>query len=441
MSTIFTDIKVNNAEQFVDSISRGSANTKIYLTFGKADAWSNEAAPSTANSSGGAVFEVWSNMIGGKRILGGDVRHVIPRNNWTSNTAYYEYTHKDPNLNEKLFYVVNSEYSVYKCLSNNGGQVSTTEPTAINPETTSITADGYVWKYMYTISDAEKLRFTTNNYIPVKTLLTDDGSQQWQVQENAVNGAIDHIKITNPGINYTNASTISVTITGDGTGATGTASINSVSNTVSSITITESGTNYTYATVTLSDSNGAGAGAAAEAIISPPGGHGSNPLYELFGNNVILNPRLRYDEEGVLPVTNDFRQVALIKNILERSPSTDHLTDLAFLQALTVICDGSGDFTIDEIVYQGASQSAATFLGRVVSWDSATSELLLINTRGTPSLSQSIVGVTSFTTRVITTVTQGTAEPYSGRVLYLDNIVPVTRASDQIENFQIVLKF
>lgn len=440
MSTIFTDIKVNNAEQFVDSISRSSANTKIYLTFGKADAWSNEAAPATANSSPGTVFELWSNMIGSKRILGGDVHHAIPRNNWTSNTAYFEYTHKEPNLIGQLFYVMNSEYSVYKCLSNNGGRVSTTEPTSINPETTSTTADGYVWKYMYTVSDSEKLRFTTNNYIPVKTLSADDGSQQWQVQDNAIDGAIDNIKITNPGTNYSNAATITVNITGDGSGATASASINSVSNTVSSITITESGMNYTYASVALTDSSGSGSGATAEAIIGPPGGHGANPLYELFGNNVIINPKIRYDEDGILPITNDFRQIALIKNMTEYGTTTP-ITDIAFLQALTIICDGSGDFEADEIVYQGASLAAATFSGRVISWNSATSKLLLINTKGTLVSSQSIFGDTSFTTRVVTSSVPGEAEPYSGRILYVDNLAAVTRSSDQIESFQILLKF
>ena len=38
-------------------------------------------------------------------------------------------------------------------------------------------------------------------------------------------------------------------------------------------------------------------------------------------------------------------------------------------------------------------------------------------------------------------IDDGTFEKYSGRLLYVDNIEPITRSSDQIENFQILLKF
>lgn len=440
-SSTFIDLRINNAEQFKESVSEPSPNSKIYLVYGKTDAWANDASPNVSNSSVSTMYQIWDNMIGGKRLLGGDMYHVIPRHDWTSNTIYTAYDHMNSSLfdSNTKFYVMNSDYSVYKCIANNNGAPSTSEPTSVNPEIITETGDGYKWKYMYTINDAEKLKFVTDAYIPVKTLTVDDGSLQWKVQSNAIFGSIDSIVITNSGNNYTNASNVSIVIAGDGSSATAQATVNTTTNTISSIIITERGTGYTYATVSITDA-GIGTNAAARAIISPFGGHGSNPLYELGGKNILINSRLRYDEESVLPATNDYRQIALLKDPYLYQ-STIVASNIASLQARTAICDGVGDYIEDEFVYQGTSLAASSFSGKVVSWNPTTSKLLLINTKGTPTISQAILGATSFTTRILTGYQNGIFEKYSGRLLYIDNIEPIIRSSDQIENFQILLKF
>lgn len=440
-SSTFIDLRINNAEQLKESVSEPSPNTKLFLVFGKTDAWANESSPNISNTSIATVYEVWDNMIGGKRILGGDLTLAIPRINWTSNTKYDAYDHMRSDLfdSNTKFYAMNSSYSVYKCISNNNGQVSTSEPTSVNPEIVSTTGDGYSWKYMYTLSDAEKIRFVSPEYIPVKTLTLDDGSLQWQVQENAIDGSIDTIFVTNSGNNYSNVSNIVVSISGDGTSATAEATINAISNTISTINMTDRGTGYTYATVTITDA-GIGSNATARAIISPPGGHGSDPVYELGGKNVIIDAKLRYDEEGILPATNEYRQLAILKDPYINL-TTNVATNIAFVQATSLICDGVGDYSEDEIVYQGASLETATFTGRVVSWNSVTSKVLLINTTGTLALQQSLIGSTSFIVRTTTSKTDGLLKIYSGRILYVDNIKPITRSSDQIEDFQIVLKY
>jgi hypothetical protein len=440
-SATFIDLRVNNAEQFKESVFEPTPNTKIYLTFGRVDAWANDASPNVANTSIATVYEVWNNMIGGKRIVGSDISHVIPRINWTSNTIYTAYNHMDPNLFDAntQFYVMNSDYSVYKCISNNTGRVSTVEPTSVNPSVVSSTSDGYVWKYMYTLTDNEKLRFTTDNYIPVKTLSIEDSSLQWQVQNSAISGAINAIYLSNQGQNYNNVSNITISITGDGSSATAVPTLNTQSNVISSIIVTDSGSGYTWATVSITD-RGSGVNAAASAIISPPGGHGSDPLYELGGKNIMLDVRIKYDEDGVLPVTNDFRQISIIKD--PYTFATSNVASVsAFNQALIITVEGTGNYTQDEIVYQGSSLAESNFNARVVSWDSTTNKLTLINTKGTPTASQPLIGTSSFTVRVVSSVTDKTLKPYSGKILYVDNIKPVTRSSDQIEEYKILVKF
>ena len=116
-SASFIDLRINNAEQLKESVSE-PANNRIYLTFGKTDGWANDAAPPSANATVATFNEIWFNMIGGKLITGNDIRHVIPRHDWTPETVYTAYDHMNENMYNEKFYVVNSDYSVYKCIAN-----------------------------------------------------------------------------------------------------------------------------------------------------------------------------------------------------------------------------------------------------------------------------------------------------------------------------------
>ena len=440
LAASFVDLRINTAEQFKESVSE-SANNKLFLTFGRSLPWTNDASPQVANTSVGTVNEVWDHMIGGKRIFGNDISHVIPRINWAANTAYTAYDHQATNLfdNNVQFYVVTSQWNVYKCIANNYGNLSTIEPTSLNPASVAQQADGYAWKYMYTVSDSEKLRFTTTSFIPVKTLSGNDGSLQWQVQSNARAGSIESILIQNAGTNYDNASNITITISGDGSFATANATINNISNTVNSVTIINPGTGYTYATVSITD-RGTGSGSNARAIFSPQGGHGSDPLYELGGKYILLNPRIRYDENGTLPITNDYRQISLLRDPLNRSDDTI-CSNTSFLQAMRITTSGLGSYSLDEYVYQGASLSASSFKGVVLNWDASNGIVMLINTEGTPTAAQTLIGAQSFTVRSISSVTESDLQQYTGRILYVDNFTPISRSSDQIEDYKIILRF
>lgn len=438
-SIAFPGLAINNAEQLRESVSEPTPNTRIYLTYGKVEPWANDAAPPTPNTSVTSVYEVWRNMIGGKKITGNDIRHVIQRNNWTSGTVYSAYDDKNADLlkEETLFFVVTSDFNVYKCISNGDGAPSTVEPSYVSSTMGAIQADGYEWKYMYTISTSDQLNYMTSEYVPVKTLESDDGSIQWDVQSSAVVGGIYSVIVTDGGTGYSNVSNLSISLTGDGTSFTATGTINTSTNTVSSITIADPGVGYTYADVAIT--GGGGSGATARAIISPPGGHGSNPLYELGGSRLIFSIRLIGTENDVLAASNDFRQIALIKDPFLKD-TTVIPSNSAFSQAETLTTTGSGDFLADEYVYQGASLATATFSGRVLEWLPDTSSLKVTNTRGTPT-SGTLTGEVSSTVRFVTSVEERDFELYSGRLLYMDNIKPITRASDQTEQFKIILKF
>lgn len=437
-----TNLQVFNAEQFKESVSEPNS-TRLYLTIGRASPWPNDAAPQQANSSVTSFNEVWDNMIGAKLITGFDISHAIPRHDWTANTTYAAYDHCTCSINlfdsNTKFYIVTSDWNVYKCIANNNGAVSNSMPTSLSTTSTITEIDGYVWKYMYTISPSDRLKFTTSNYIPVKTLTVDDNSLQWHVQQNAVDGAINAIKVLNGGQNYSNANNITITIAGDGKDATAIAQVNTVSNTISNIVMTNPGNGYTYAFVNVS-TTGAGTNASFKAIISPPGGHGSDALRELGGSYLILDPKLNGTENGVLSVDNDYRQLSIIKDPYFYSSNT--VVSNTVISQLTVLSlNGvSVEYIEDENVYQGVDLGNSTFSGRVVEWNSANSIIKLSNVRGTPT-TDILVGTDSGAARFVDSITNPTLEPRSGRLIYIDNIKPIQRDADQIEDFKIVLKF
>ena len=93
---------------------------------------------------------------------------------------------------------------------------------------------------------------------------------------------VDRIDVTNAGINYTYAPT--VTIVGDGTGAAATATV--VGGRITKITITSKGTNYTRATVTIS---GDGSEAGAVAVLEARIGTLRSYYFKDNGEKVIVN--------------------------------------------------------------------------------------------------------------------------------------------------------
>lgn len=441
MSAVFSKyLEVFNAKQFKESVSEPSSSN-VYMTFGRCFSWANDAAPPQANTSVTTFYEVWNNMIGAKRITGNDIRHCIHRFNWSANTVYYAY---DDLVDSRVlkrantpFYVVTDDWNVYKCLANNYGANSTSKPTSISTTNDFQTADGYVWKYMYTVTSEERLRFVTSSYIPVKTLVVDDASLQWGVQNNATSGAIHNILLSNFGSGYT-ANDITITITGDGQDANAFAVRNVTSNTISSIVIDNKGSAYSYANVTITSPTGSGA--VARAIISPMGGHGSDPLVELGGSNLMLHIQFKSSEGGKFPVTNEYRQVTLIEDPYVYG-SSNTVSNTAVNQTTILNLTGtSAEYIEDEFVFQGPSLVSSTFSGRVAEWDSGNNKLKVTNTRGSIT-SELVIGANSAAARFVGSVTNPDMDAYSGKLLYIDNISPISRTTDQTEDFKLILNF
>ena len=253
--------------------------TTNYVFIGKVDQWPDDNNPPTPSQDQATLKKLFKNMIAAKLIYTSNLAAVVPRFDWTTGTVYSQYTDYqdiftfDSNgvMNNK-FYVRNNIDQVFKCLWNNNGNASTVEPHfepgTFNSNLIFQGADNYKWKYMYTIAACPKKTFMDATWIPVPV----GENTPNPLQTAAGFGDIEVINVTNGGSGYDPANAaITVTITGDGTGATGVATTNAQGS-ITDVVVTNSGTDYTYATVSISASIGSGATAITEA--SPIGGHG-----------------------------------------------------------------------------------------------------------------------------------------------------------------------
>ena len=208
-----------------------------------------------------------------------------------------------------------------------GAGASTTNPDDTGVQTSGVInhsgSDGYIWKYMYTVPTADVTKFLTSSFIPVRRIAEAPAggsdtalTNQWSVQGNAVDGAIYNMKITNAGTGYTSAPTI--TISGNGSSATATATVSGGA--ITGITMTNVGTGYRHATVTIT--GGSGSNGAVRPVIGPIGGFGADPTNDLRAHYVTVNTVFTGDESGTIPDSNDFRQIAVVKNPIEKANET-----------------------------------------------------------------------------------------------------------------------
>lgn len=474
--------------KFRTSAASGFASTfntdNIYLMLGRPQAWDNSLSPSYQAQASGTVtdnnppnpVDNWSNEYGfwreamaGIKISPSNVKLCTVRNNWSSGVRFDMYRHDisaaQPTSTNKFdlsdgnFIVyVTSTGSVYKCLYNGTNAINTTGVVStVQPTTTGTapqkTADGYIWKYLYTITAADA-DFVTANYVPVPTTTSISN----------ING-IDVILVSSAGTTYTGTPTVN--IYGDGTSATAIAITSA--GTISRIDVTNAGSGYTWAKVVLSG-GGTPTTANAIAIIAPQGGHGSNLIAETMAHNVMVAGTISGYEQNDFPVNQDFRSIALVKNpMIYRSSVGFKVTStqttfssntgriirtLVMSSSATtapandVTLTGGGSQAQGLFVFQSSGTVNLTYIQPVNNDVPANISDLRIATTGNKQLYQFTTGETITGTGYSEEVSSGgiTAivpeiHPYSGQMLYLDYRQPVTRSANQNEKINIVINF
>ena len=484
MAAIITEkFRIHNAKQFKEDFGESASSSYIFI--GRSFDWTDENNPPSPANAVGEEIDSYADMIAMKKVSSSDVSHGLTRYDWTSGTSYDEYAHdysasntspatSSNNLYDSRFFVITDEYNVYKCIrtgrdSSGAVVVSDVKPTGTSATSLVETADsnaasgrGYIWKYMYTISASETIKFVTNDFIPVKTIgaqtevdgtgsggaigsaATDDGSAQWDVENSAVDGGIHHVVVTNGGAGYTDGTHTGVSIVGDGSGAV--CEVVVASGAITHVNVTSVGSGYKRASVDVSGISGIGSGSngAIKPIISPFYGHGADPVQELGGNFICVNARLEFAEgSGDFPVDNDFRRIGLIQDPFNVGTTTVATsTSLAAYSQMTL--STVTDLDVDDTIMSASVDGSGVAVSKVVSISgNVVSHVPVANSAG---------GYVDFTASdtVYWTGNSGTVnsvnaafpevERYSGQIMYVENRGAVTRAADQIEDIKLIIE-
>ena len=396
---------------------------------------------------------------------------------------------------------MNEDYRVYICIENGSsgtnpkGNVSQDQPTFtdLEPSRAGDSGDGYIWKYLFTISPSDIIKFDSTDYITVPNNWDTSSDAQIRAMRESGDSTVNEnqiktVYIDDAGGSYANGLGQEMNIIGDGTG--GKVRVDVEGGKITNTVVVSGGKNYSYALVDLGsiNSNTTSTPAHLIHIIPPSRGHGHDIYKELGTDRVLVYARFD-DSTKDFPVDTSFAQVSIVKNPTAVGTSNT-FTDNNFngLSAFK-FNNVTGTPKVGEKIEQTVQNGTAKAFGYVASFDTETKVLKYftdrslfynqttkdqqdytgISTNGRPyafeSSSNLISGQTSSFTGAIDTAfagiatnptgvkqinlgvsfTAGMAVPEinkgSGEVIYLDNRASIARNARQKEDIKVILEF
>ena len=517
MSAIVTDqFRILNASNFVDSIESNSYYITLGLAnpvaagYGRTSDWNTNPPSPTDNLS--YAGHTGDTVLFGKKITSANVRRIVRRIDWTAGTKYeiyrddYSVQNRAPITNaarlyDANYYVMNEDYRVYICIENGSsgtnpkGNVSQDQPTFtdLEPSRAGDSGDGYIWKYLFTISPSDIIKFDSTDYITVPNNWDTSSDAQIRAMRESGDSTVNDnqiktVYIDDAGGSYANGLGQEMNIIGDGTG--GKVRVDVEGGKITNTVVVSGGKNYSYALVDLGsiNSNSTGTPAHLIPVIPPSRGHGHDIYKELGTDRVLVYARFD-DSTKDFPVDTSFAQVSIVKNPTAVGTSNT-FTDNNFngLSAFK-FNNITGTPKVGEKIEQTVQNGTAKAFGYVASFDTETKVLKYftdrslfynqttkdqqdytgISTNGRPyafeSSSNLISGQTSSFTGAIDTAfagiatnptgvkqinlgvsfTAGMAVPEinkgSGEVIYLDNRASIARNARQKEDIKVILEF
>ena len=294
-----------------------------------------------------------------------------------------------------------------------------------------------------------------------------------------------------------------LTIIGDGQGAKAYTRVNANTGAIDAIDIIDNGNKYTRAQALITANSIHGTGATANVVISPVGGHGSDPVRELAADKVMLNVQLKDSTSGIsangngyIPSNTEFRTISILKDPVlkcdannnlvaiesiantSNSPNTLRLTtrlQIAYtsnppnnpLAVGDIITNkrtrlraelGTLQFVTDLSPITRATNSLANAVkganGNIVyirqdeTVDDDTFRTVYLNNvesyaDNVPFTKDDVILKSTSETEIATVeaIKGPEANTFSGQILYIENVQAVTRDPDQSEDIKIVLDF
>jgi len=489
MAALLTDkFRVILAERFKERITldeNDSTKSGLWLFFARPRDWTNylgdpSNVPTNPVDNQEVAFEIYDYIIGLKKVPPSEVRQVIRNNKWTSGKIYDYYRHdygsvvdntqnngntiiyqlgvkNEAKLYETEYYVVTSEYKVYKCLDNASNSASTIEPSSTS-QSPFLLSDGYTWKYMFTVNAGDFEKFKSDEYIPIP-----ENSEVTNRITSSSNygGAIYKVDIKVSGSGYSTGDIFN--IIGDGSNAQVRVTTVNSNGGISGLKVINPGTGYTYGQIDTSlvvnsqgnEQAGTGSSANLTPIISPKEGIAVDFAKELGANRCVLHARL---ESNDFVFKNDFTVVGLILDPEFTGSPTSTAIGTHVMTLKDPLPNINNPTQVEDQQIRVTSGSAPFATGTVVHYedDGTTRKVYFhqenlaqygLDSRGvrTPFVKNDDIAIAALTSGSIQDSADAVSSPQllrgSGDIIYIDNRNQISRAQDQTEDFKIILEF
>lgn len=252
------NIHTSIAKTFYDDVL--SQRNVYYYFLGRTQTWGINDLPPEIPDTFSEEADIRNHIIYMNKIGISDVCLVTERINWRANTVYDRYdANISPtnmsstgatNIKQAKFYVITDEMHVYKCINNNNGAMSTSKPSGTSYENIQLN-DGYIWKFMYSVTPVLQYKFLTETHMPVVQALNKRYYEGF---------GIDSVTINKSGDGYSGNITTFAEVMGDGVGAEIKLSINPSSGSIANVIITNQGSGYTSGAIKITSMDGKGSG-------------------------------------------------------------------------------------------------------------------------------------------------------------------------------------
>jgi len=460
VAIITDDIRKQLLQTVFDESGDSDVANNYYVGYAKSTEWDATDLAPTPENTNREEKQFRYNLQSVKAIEGRSF--VVPRFNWTSGRIYSAYDDNTDGHPVQSFYVLTEDNNVYLCVRQ--GKTTTGAPKASSnkPDHTNVTYpvenDGYVWKYLYTLTTNDQNRFTTANYIPVSLVdsaeSTDPTFAQFTVQQAAISGQITGFRIVNNGTGFDNEGTLSITVEGDGGGCHARGIIDTVTETLIDVQIADSaggypfGRGYNKAIVTVTGGGDNATGASVVPIFAPKNGLGADPRDDLKSTALMMNIKpiggVEVDGVNKFVINNDFRQVGLLRNPADSSGLVNITTSASTaLSKFDMTSKSVIDFSTDEIV-TGDNSGAKAYIDFYS--DSSPGQIWWHQDETTGFKEFDIAGNENITTpsgaqAQIASKTNSEVDIFSGDLLYIDNRpIAISRSEDQTEDVKVVIQ-
>lgn len=154
-----------------DAVVDGAIGSNLYMTIGKQTEWANPTTPDAPDITGTGKEKAKEDITALIALKSDNVRMGFKNVPHTSGTVYSQY---DPDIDQNAYpnspYVIVDGTFVYKCLDNAGGIASTVAPSGTSNNVIE-TSDGYIWKYVGSVSGKDVIDFASPEFSPLPSIL------------------------------------------------------------------------------------------------------------------------------------------------------------------------------------------------------------------------------------------------------------------------------